>query len=531
MARMNCSKGCWKSVIKNNLLFILTMIGVVVGFVLVFIIRPFKPSNDAIMWIGMPGELFMRGLYCMVIPVLTSSVITATASIEPKTNGKMSGISFAFMFTVVFFGVVVGTVLTLAIKPGKVEIGNDDDDFKTAHYETQDVIADLLRNLIPNNLVKACVQTAYTAYTFGTVDPPDDSKNLDPLTNDSLSANSSYSVSGNNTGINATTSPSKDAITIVTSKSLEYGSGTNLLGLLVFSALFGVVMCMEKQSCAVMLQFMSSLRLISTKILTYYLWLLPIGTPSLICKSMLPVDDLIAVWKSLGLFSADVIVGLCIHEFITLSAIYYIFTRKNPYLMIFRSSRAILMSMITKTNAATMPMIFRVCIVNNKMNKKITHYAVPLNVGMKSDGSALFIVSGALYLAQTSNMSMNFGHVITMAIVSWVMGLCLPAVPSASLVAIVTVASAVGASTENIGLLVSMEWLLDSLRTGVNCTSHCVGAGLVNSIMADEIEADVENEYNEEKDEIPEQQKEDEKNSAADTEDKDKDKEEKDTFL
>nr|XP_002734772.2 PREDICTED: excitatory amino acid transporter 1-like [Saccoglossus kowalevskii] len=461
----------------------LTLVGVLVGFILIPIIKPLNPSDDVVMWIGLPGELFMRGLYCMVIPVLTASVITATASVDPKTNGKMSGYSIVYMVTMVFFGVVVGTVLTISIKPGRIAIGNDDDDFTAAHYETQDVIADLLRNLIPDNLVKACIKTVYTDYVFEEI-PTDNQTNM--------TGNSTYSVELTTTsdGGNSTTSTSSPASQPefrVESKSLAYGDGTNLLGLLVFSAVFGITMCFERALTLPMYNFMVALRLISIRILSAYIWLLPIGTASLICKSMLKVDNIIAVWKSLGLFSADVIVGLGIHGLITLPLTYFIVTRKNPYLYMLRSLRAIVMASITKTNTANMPEIFQCCIVNNKVNKKVVNYVVSMMVAMKSDGSAVFIISGSLYLAQTSGMALNAGHIITMAIVAWVMGLCLPAVPSASLVSIVTVCSSVGVPTDNIGLLVSMEWLLDALRTSVNCISHCQAAGLVESLLGDDV--------------------------------------------
>ncbi|XP_077978643.1 excitatory amino acid transporter-like [Glandiceps talaboti] len=487
MAKVNCSRGCWKKWAKENLLFIFTFVGVILGFTLVFIIKPFNPSANAIMWIGLPGELFMRGLYCMVIPVLTASVVTATASVHPKANGKMSAISFAYMIGVVFCGVVVGLSLTLSIKPGKIGTDDDSTDFTAAHYETQDVVADLLRNLVPNNIVKACFKTAYTSYKFD-----EDIRSVSTGTNDSLQllnnsatpSSSPYDIDLNNEG--ATPAP----VVVVTkmTKSLQYGDGTNLLGLLVFSVVFGIAISVIGEEARAMYDFMSSLRVISIRILSVYLWLLPIGTPSLILKSMLQVDNLIAVWKSLGLFSAAVIVGLLIHWFITLSLIYFITTRKNPYLYQLRCARAILMAMITKTNAANMPEIFRCVEINNGVNRRISNYVVSLNVGMKSDGSALFIISGALYLAQSVGMALNFGHILTMAIVAWVMGLCLPAVPSASLVSIVTVCNAVAIPTYNIGLLVSMEWLLDALRTAVNCVSHCSAAGIVDSIMGKDIE-------------------------------------------
>nr|XP_006822706.1 PREDICTED: excitatory amino acid transporter 1-like [Saccoglossus kowalevskii] len=438
MATIECSGTCCKKWILDNLLLILTLVGVIVGFILV-------PILQSLYSLLVVGTTFHEQL----------TIFKATASLEPRSNGKMSGISFGFMVCMVFLAVTVGIVLCLVIQPGKINSDITDDDYKPAYYETQDVIADLLRNMITDNIVKACLQSIYTAYTFEET---------------------------NSTDTNTTELQ-------VASKSSEYGSGTNLLGVLIFSAAFGAAMCVQKEETRAMFNFMWALRTISLKILTVFLWCLPIGTASLICTSLLGVDDITAVWESLGKFVGTVIAGLAIHAFITLSLTFFIVTRQNPYVFQFRCLKAIVMAMITKTNAATLPVIFKVCEVNNNIHKTVSNYVVPLNVSFKSDGSAVFIVSGAMWLAQSENMQLNAGQVITMGIVAWVMGLSLPAVPSASLVAIVTVCSSVGVPSYNIGLLISMEWLLDSLRTGVNCISHCSCAGIVNSIMADTIES------------------------------------------
>ncbi|XP_006822707.1 excitatory amino acid transporter 3-like [Saccoglossus kowalevskii] len=447
--KSKCSTLCFKKWILDNLLLILTLIGVVVGFILVPILQPLDLSDNAIMWIALPGELFMRGLKCMVIPVLSTSVITATASLEPKSNGKMSGVSCAYMGSMVFFGVVVGIILSVTIQPGNVDSDITSFDYKPAYYETQDVIADLFRNMIPDNIIKACVQSIRTTYEFQTTD---------------------------NNGTNTTEQ-------VLLSKSTDYGFRSNLLGVLIFSAVFGAAMCFRKEETRTMFQFMWELRTISMDILTVFLWALPVATASLICNSMIRVDDMAVVWEALGKFAGTVIAGLAIHIFITVSLTFFILTRKNPFRFQFRCLKATITAMITKTNAAILPLIFRVCEVNNRINKTVSNYVVPLNVAFKTDGSALFIVSAAMWLAQSEGMSLNAGQVVTMGIVSWIMGLSLPAVPSASLVAVVTVCSSVGIPSYNIGLLISMEWLLDTLRTGVNCSSHCCCAGIVDSIM------------------------------------------------
>ncbi|XP_070540105.1 excitatory amino acid transporter-like [Ptychodera flava] len=452
---MKCSGQCFKGWLRDNLLLLLTLVGVAVGFILVLSLQSLDLSDDAKMWIGLPGELFMRGLRCMIIPVLVASIMTATASIDPKSNGKMSAVALTYIFGTVFLGVVTGLVLSLTIKPGDTGADLGDSDYAPAYYETQDVIADLFRNLIPENIVQACLETIFTEYTF-------EERNV--------------------TGTNMTEE-------VPVSKTTAYTSSTNILGLLVFSAAIGISMSRQREETRTMFDFMWALRITSLKVLSVFLWLLPLGTACLIFSALIDVSDLGAVWTSLGLFIGVVIAGLAIHFFITLPLIFFLSTRKNPYAYWLRCARPAILATVTKTNLAILPELLHACEVKCRVRATIVNYVVPLNTGIKADGSAVFIISGALWLAQTSNTPLNAGQVITAGVVAWVMGNSLPSVPSASLVAMVTVCSAAGIPSENIGLLLSVEWLLDGLRTSVNCMSHCASAGVVDGIMGKEIEA------------------------------------------
>lgn len=60
---------------RENLLLILTIAGVVLGVALGFIIRLADPSPNAIMIIAFPGEILMRALKMLILPLIVSSLI------------------------------------------------------------------------------------------------------------------------------------------------------------------------------------------------------------------------------------------------------------------------------------------------------------------------------------------------------------------------------------------------------------------------------------------------------------------------
>ncbi|XP_077993551.1 excitatory amino acid transporter 3-like [Glandiceps talaboti] len=450
MVDYECSSSCWKQWARNNLLLMLTMIGVVIGFAIAFSAQPLNPSIDAIIWIGMPGELFLRGLQLLIIPLIVSSMITATGSMQLRSSGRLTAVTFIYIFAAMFVAVTTGLILTVIIKPGKTQGGNSDVTL-ASDYETQDTFADLLRNIIPSNIIDACLKVAYTEYT-----------------------KDSIVVEGVN-GTNVTK-------TVITGKSVAMTSGTNMLGLVTFCVVFGLAMSTDRNATRILLDFMNAVRITVFKIFTVYIWTLPVATASLIAASLLRVDDIYDIWSSLGKFAATVIAGLLIHQFLWIPIGYFIFTRNNPFMVYYKVGRALFTALVSKSSYATLPVLFKCCEVGLKFHKRVCSFVLPISL-FKGDGSALFIVCSSLWLGQRAGFSMSIGQIMLMGILTVILTLCLPAVPSASLVGIVLVCKSAGVPAEEVGLLISMEWLLDALRTCVNVSSHGICAGIGNHSM------------------------------------------------
>lgn len=77
-------------------------------------------SDEAILLISYPGELFLRILKFLTLPLLLSCLITVSASINPKVSGRMTLKTVSYFATTSFFSAIVAIIMALVIQPGNV---------------------------------------------------------------------------------------------------------------------------------------------------------------------------------------------------------------------------------------------------------------------------------------------------------------------------------------------------------------------------------------------------------------------------
>ena len=111
-----------KTWLKENLLLFLTFTGVISGFVLGITLRTFDPSQEAILLIAYPGELFMRLLKLMILPLIIASLITGAASLNAKMNGMIALRTIVYFIVTSLLSACVGLILVVAIHPGNPEV-------------------------------------------------------------------------------------------------------------------------------------------------------------------------------------------------------------------------------------------------------------------------------------------------------------------------------------------------------------------------------------------------------------------------
>lgn len=105
------------------------------------------------------GDIFMRLLKMVIVPLILSSIITGVAGIgDTRSLGRLGSKTFLYYITTSFLAIAVGLTLTNVIQPGvgmevaqEVTISPDD-------LENPGSVADILMRIIPLNPVAAAAE-------------------------------------------------------------------------------------------------------------------------------------------------------------------------------------------------------------------------------------------------------------------------------------------------------------------------------------------------------------------------------------
>ncbi|KAF7687770.1 solute carrier family 1 member 3a [Silurus meridionalis] len=456
-----------RSCLRKNAFVLLTIAAVIIGIVLGFGLRPYKLSYRQVKYFSFPGELLMRMLQMLVLPLLVSSLITGMAALDSRASGRMGVRAVIYYTTTTIIAVFIGIVMVVIIQPGRG--GAKPQSLlqeKLEEVNAADAFLDLIRNMFPPNLVQACTQQFKTQTGKRTVTVR-------------VSVNSTV----NSSSVDEELSYEEDIPVLGTVSSI------NALGLVVFSMSFGLIIGSMKEQGRPLRDFFDCLNEAIMRLVAIIMWYAPVGILFLIAGKILEMEDLSAMGGALGLYTITVIVGLLIHATIVLPTIYFLVTRKNPFVFIGGLLQALITALGTSSSSATLPITFKCLEENNGVDKRVTRFVLPVGATINMDGTALYEALAAIFIAQVNNMDLNFGQILTISITSTAASIGAAGIPQAGLVTMVIVLTSVGLPTDDITLIIAVDWFLDRLRTTTNVLGDSIGAGVVEFLSRHELKS------------------------------------------
>ncbi|KAJ8346154.1 hypothetical protein SKAU_G00303470 [Synaphobranchus kaupii] len=311
---------CWGS-LKKNLCLIATIGAVILGIVVGLLVREYASLSELHkQYFGFPGEILMRMLNMVVLPLIISSIITGAAALNLQALGSVGLRVVICYLSTTAIAVCLGITMVTAIRPGFPLDPDSGGGIGSAPEVTAatDAMLDLLRNMVPENLLGACFQQYKTRRKeadlpeapAGDVSPTPVPVSIATLSWQNISHN--YSTEGQNystEGQNYSTEGQNYSIE-GQNYSIEgqYYDGTNIMGLIVFCLLFGLTIGRMGERGRVLVEFFNALNEATMKIVQIVMWYMPFGIVFLIAVRIVEVETWDMVQK-LGLFMVTVLSG------------------------------------------------------------------------------------------------------------------------------------------------------------------------------------------------------------------------------
>uniref|UniRef100_A0A3Q3B4J2 Amino acid transporter n=1 Tax=Kryptolebias marmoratus TaxID=37003 RepID=A0A3Q3B4J2_KRYMA len=258
--------------------------------------------------------------------------------------------------------------------------------------------------------------------------------------------------------------------------------GMNVLGIVIFSATMGIMLGRMGPNGSALVNFCQSLNEAVLRIVAIVIWYFPFGIVFLVAGKILEMSDPSAMGKKLGFYAITVVFGLVLHGLFILPAMYFFITKKSPIVYIRGILQALLIALATSSSSATLPITFKCLLENNHIDRRIIRFVLPVGATINMDGTALYEAVAAIFIAQVNNYELDFGQIITISITATAASIGAAGIPQAGLVTMVIVLTSVGLPTDDITLIIAVDWALDRFRTMVNVMGDALATGIMAHI-------------------------------------------------
>ncbi|CAB3376820.1 Hypothetical predicted protein [Cloeon dipterum] len=452
----NPNRACCQKALKENALTIFTVAGVIAGTVLGISLRASREEKwtpREIMYVSYIGDLFLRMLKSLILPLIVASLISAIGSLDLSLSGRIGGRAIFYYLTTTICAVVLGIILVVTIHPGRGDSESIARAGTSRNVTTVDTLMDLVRNMFPPNLVQACISQYRTVLKM----PP-------PNENGTVKSLHEWEITH------------------------EYADGTNILGLVVFSTVMGITLGKMGPKGAPLLGFFSSLSQAMMIITSWVIWVSPIGVLFLIAAKLLEMESFDVIVGQLGMYFMTVLVGIFFHGFVVLPIIFVVFTRTLPFKFIGNMAQALATAFSTASSSATLPVAIAALEDKNGVDPRVARFVMPIGATINMDGTALYEAVAAIFISQVRRVPLSLGNIIAISITSTAASIGAAGIPQAGLVTMVMVLDTVGLPAEDVTLIIAVDWLLDRFRTMINVLGDSLGAGLVNHLSKAELE-------------------------------------------
>ncbi len=359
-------------------------------------------------WFDLPGQIFMRLVQMIMIPLIFASIITGIVS-NTSENLKSFGLRLLlyFVFTT-SIAILIGLAVTLVLKPGKYiySLGgfpNSGEQLISTEEPTNlmDNIPNAIANLIPNN----------------------------PL------------------------------------ESILMGE---MLGVVIFTIIIGVAITQLKEETArPIIRFTEAIQKICMIVVSWAMMLVPYAVFGLMAALLSRIG--VEIFLGLGYYMAVVMLGLLVLLAFYLLLVLVV-AKKNPFSFLGAIREPQLLAFSTASSAAVMPVSMKTADERLGVSSNISDFVIPVGATINMDGTAMFQCVTTIFMAQAYGMELSVINLVLITITVVAASIGTPAIPGGGIIILASVLQSVGIPADGLLVIIGIDRILGMFRTVVNVT-------------------------------------------------------------
>ena len=418
----------------------LMLIGFAVGLIGGLLVNLTLGADTAwVVWLtdnvtGPLGQIFLRLLFMMVIPLLFSALVVGVAEMGDLSSLGRAGVKTLLLTILVSsIAVVIGLVMVNVFQPGR---------------------------------------------------------GVDPVLAQQLLDQGRDGAAGIVSGAPETIQLGDFFLDLIPSNVFTAASENQILPVMVFALFFGIGLVMAKSPATDRLQqVIEGMFEVTMKLINLFIKLAPIAIACLMFNlaALFGWDLLVRLAAYVG-----VAVGaMAIHMFVVYPLVIWILGGRSPIAFFKGVREPMVVAFSTASSNASLPVSLKAAEQELKLPRKIARFVLTVGATANQNGTALFEGVTVLFLAQFFGIDLTITQQIIVMLVCILGGIGTAGVPAGSLPVVAMILVMVKVPPEGIGLILGVDRFLDMCRTTLNVTGDLVLATVVSRGEEDEpIDAD-----------------------------------------
>ncbi|MBO7672758.1 dicarboxylate/amino acid:cation symporter [bacterium] len=392
--------------------------GIVLGIICGILLHTFNtPYNNSIMQcLVFVGQVFLRLIQMVVIPLVVSAIIIGVTSIgDNRQLGKFGKKMIIYYGIITSVAVLIGGLLALFFKPG----------LGAAQYITANAALSA-QEMVRNAMAEQ--------------------------------GNVLHLILG-----------------FIPQNPFKCFADGNMVSIIVFVLIFAIALAKVGDINRPIVSFFESVFAATMKITD---WIMLFAAPGVFALTASVIASFgIEIFEIISKYLLVLAIGFLIMLFVVYPIFLKVFSKVSAAVLYSAVAEALMVAFGTASSSATLPLTIACC-EKRGISHKIASFVLPLGATLNFDGTALLQMVAVIFLAQAYGIILTPVLLVKIGILTIVASSTCAGIPGAGLITIALVLNGMGLSPEQLvagfAFLFTLERLTDMMRTLVNVASDTV---------------------------------------------------------